>query len=421
VVVDDFEAPDLRPGWTASAAEIRRVEGPSGGALEIVGKGLARDSLSGAGVPLPIKDLRRIGAVAFRLAVPEGAAQVQVFLRKGDSFRSLEEFLEIRTRDWQEVVLPLRFMAGGSGGLLPDPSDLDRFQIQWDGPGGTVRIDDLRLLPGDRGEESWRPSEEDLLELAFGKGKGKILQGKHFSLLTASPAWQGSEATRFLADQEQGVALLESRWALRAPAGTRIPLLCANDLNESNALRSSALAAFRAKGILHSNNLDSGFEPYALTYPPPTKASLGKPGSDGMATYIGTVLRVHGNSWIVESLYWAYLRRPCPDQFRDWGRMAGKVTAEDFQDLLRGKPGRVPPWRRLLDGTASYQQLGALLTVSEFLAACHKAKLPKVWEALRAMDEPPDVQAMDVIARALDTTPEKLEEQWARWGAASWK
>ena len=39
---------------------------------------------------------------------------------------------------------------------------------------------------------------------AYGPGQGKVLAGKHFSLLSDSADWQGPEATRFLAEGHPG-------------------------------------------------------------------------------------------------------------------------------------------------------------------------------------------------------------------------
>lgn len=420
VPVDDFEGAEVKPAWSSEEADLRVVQGPTGGALEISAKGQVKDSRARASVLLPVKDLRKIGSVAFRLENPSGPASIQFFLRKGTTYRTLEEWYYVQKRDWQDVVLPLRLMAPGSSGLLPDGADLDRFEVQWVG-GGVVRIDDLRLLPGDRGEESWRPSDADLLEMAFGKGKGRVLAGKRFSILTEQSSWQGPDAAKFLSDCEAGVALLEARFGLAAPPGTRVPIFGVSDQAESVAVRGNVLAHYRAEGLFPANALDRTFEFWGIADRSLNKGMLGRPTGYGMSAYIGRALGMRHRNAIVVALYWSFQRRASEDELKNWLRSGNGVSAEDFQALLRGKPDRIPPWSRLFGDASTDQRSAALMTVTDFLAANHRSKLPRVWDALRALEGDPDSETPGAMAKALGTTAAKLEEQWMRWGATSWR
>lgn len=426
VVVDSFDAEALRPEWKADGAKIARVSEGEGGALEI-SEGVAVPPLRPAiFAPLPVRDLRRFDALAFRIRGLPAPLDLSVYLRKGETLRALEEPFVVKGDGWQDVVLPLRHMADGADGLLVDPADLDRIEFRWRSPAGAFRLDDVRLLPGTRGDESWRISDEEFLELAFGKGKGRIHRGKRFTHLSNQPEWTDAESSRFLRELEPAVAYLETRYGLKGGCDGPIRILRLRDQAEDMQAQRLFNDLFRGtrRGL---GGRDIGIGDRGLRYiGPPAKdekrEKLDAPWGGHQEDYASRFLRQQ-SGWLGNAIYWDVLRVASKERYADMRKMTfAPVFSSHFQEFLRGRASPVLPWKELLSvERQEFRETEQHITIVEFLLASHRPRLGKIWAAVQAMGGGPGEEEMDVIARVLETTPAKLEQDWAKWGAANWK
>ncbi len=423
LVLDDFEAPVLAKEWTAWRASVRRVPSGTGGALEVSGWKPEPDKDPCVEIRFPARDLRGFDALAFKAARSGGPVEMFVTLRGGEGYRMVTRRVRLDSTSG-ETVLPLRRFEEGRYGLLGSLASVDRLQFRWENPSGTVVLDDLRLVPGKRGEGSCRMTPEDWLAAGLPGGKGRALPGKALVLLTDRKEYQGPRGARVLASLEEVLPVLAERFALKPAAGEKSPFFL---VGEGPALSNlfQELARFY------------GFEREPL--PPASSycmfeaagAALNaegqyfEPAAQHQAVHLVVARSLRfstGSDWIQEALASSVGRRLAPSYFDTPGIPWRRVSAESFRLALAGSSSNLLPLSKLLtpegDKPENYIEFASL---GDYLSSRHRAKLPAAWDALRAMEEPPYEAGMKVLCGALGMTPAEFEADWMKWGAANFR
>jgi hypothetical protein len=413
-VLDDFggDSADRWKGHGLSVAEASVAEGetPSGGGILALGFETKDGRIE---KPIAVRDWRAFDALSMHVAVEADREQpLRVVLLGGTPARVFVRRFAVAPGRWRAVVLPLRDFREDGGDLLGSFASIERVRLQWDDGGGTVRVDDLRLLPGSRGTASCRKTNEDRLRLAFPKGDGRVVEGEKFSLFTNVAGLEGENAKALLARLEEGTRVAVERFGLPGEVEERVPL---------------HVFATRPEYVAFVARLADHFG-----------ASVGEPKSDGF-----TVFSTPASSWdakqgverpvfVHEAVHGLVCRAAAIGCNGNWvqegiatavqGRVHPKSVDVDFARafarLDAGEKGPFRPWKEALaerrPPMRSYPQLA---TVFEFLADEHAARLPAVWSALGRAKRPFHEDGVAVVAEALGTTPDALEASWRAWGA----
>lgn len=121
-------------------------------------------------------------------------------------------------------------------------------------------------------------------------------------------------------------------------------------------------------------------------------------------------------NWVQEALASAVQATLFPKSLESVDLAAG------FAALAKGEKGTFLPWKGLLGkphpAMGRYPQL---ITVLGFLRVKYRERLPRVWDALRALDGPVHEKALPAIAAALESTAADLERAWLDWGVGYYR
>jgi len=404
VVLVDFETGEPTDGWSFSGigvAEVRVEEGktPSGGrALTLVGEDDRQGRVGYIYRLVTVNDWRRFRAFSLHAKVEaKRAIQMRVIGWDGRGRRGILRRFTLEPGDWREVLLPLATWREEFWDYVGDFRRVAGLEVRWDEGTGEVTIDDLRLIPGTRDDESCRPTDEARMKLAFPDGKGKVLETEDLRIVTDATRFKGREGKRLLARLEEVGVLLRERYGVTGETDQRVNFL-----------------VFRKP------------EDYRAYFPRLGKefgATIREPTSDGYSALdvVGSTYSAeHGwkrpvyvtsnGNWVQEALANAVQMSIYPES-------AARVNFLSRFAARRDGVGPFEPLAKLCGtkrpGSKTYAQLA---TISDYLAERHRDKLEQVWEVVREHDKRVHEGLLDKIAAALGTTVADLQADWIAWG-----
>jgi len=411
VVLCDFEKGEPTDGWSIKTLGVAEVETPSGRGLKLIGSADPDAKYVGAiSRACDVRDWRTARAFAMRARVDaKQTVAMRVMALRDPGPGALLCRFTLAPGDWRDVVLELRDFRDDGSDQAGSFASVGRLVLRWDEGAGEVTIDDLRLLPGDRGALSCTATPEQLRRLAFGDAKARTLESDHFVLLDDVLALSDADAKKLLARLEEGLKVLSERYGVRGELGDKVPffLFATRDEYAEFVPRlgehfGATVTAPKADGYsifgmgMSSFDANQGWDRPVLVH-------------EGLHGAIHRLLGVANNSnWVQEGLAAAVQVRLHPSS------MDRKKLADSFSK--RG--GWLVPWAQCFaEPGAVLSRYPQYLSVMDFLADRHAADLPKVWDEIRALREPMHSAAPDAIAKALGTDAAKLEEEWFAWGA----
>jgi len=413
VVLCDFEKGEPTDGWTIHGPRVSPTATPYGRGLRLTwGGGEPYGSISRS---FEQRDWRMFRAISMRLCVGgDMPVQLDVSLTRTDSTASLVRRFEAQPGDWREVVLPLSdfrddgYDQAGSFARV-DCFTLHTSRVTSRAVESSVSIDDLALLPGDRGRASSSRPSPQLLQLAFGSSKVRTLESEHFLLIDDAPELRTADAKRLLARLEEGLKTLGERYGVTGDLDEKVPLLLFATRFEYQLSVPRLREHFGEKPKKPKTD---GFSRYGMSM-----AWFDEKQGWDRAVYVhetmyGVIQRRLGvlanGNWVQEGLASAVAAHLYP------ASIDRKKLAESF--AKRG--GGLVPWLDAIDWPvappATHLQL---LTIMDFLAERRRDGLPKAWDAVRAVREPLYKSAPYEIAKALGTDVATLEKEWFAWGA----
>lgn len=413
VVLCDFDKGEPADGWTFRELRVTEIATPHGRGLK-----LAADPQTPFGSmsrTVDVHDWRAFRAFSMRVRV-ETSDAIELRLMLDDSRRGarLVRRFTIEPGDWRDVVVPLKDFRGDGKDQAGTFAQLDRLVIQWIGLVDVIKdavtIDDLALLPGDRGVLSCCMTPEDVQRLAFPDAKSRRLESEHFLLVDDVPALVDADAKKLLAHLEEGLALMGERYGVTGGLGDKVPFVLFATRDEYTAFVPRLGERFgatvtppKADGFSILGMGMGWFDP---------KQGWDRPVfvHEGLHGAIHRLLAVGSNGNLVqEGLAAAVQARLHP------GSLDRKELAESF--AKRGD--WLVPWADCFaEPRVPLNRYPQLLSIMDLLAEKHRDALPKVWDAVRALREPLHKSAPEAIAKALGTDAAKLEEEWWGWGAA---
>jgi hypothetical protein len=418
VVIDDFEAGALDAGWKLEGGGMQRVAAGAGGALELAGG--PPEGYGTASRPLPVKDLRGFASLSFKTE-SSGPGQGQIVLLGASGERGRYRAFDF-PGGTKEHTFPLAWFQRSVRGMRGDMAAMDRIRIRAGSKDGSLRIDDLRLLPGDRPDAGERGTVEEWTKVAFPDGKARAVAGRLFTLVTDVKDFAGPGGGKLLSKMDEGPKTLASSFRIEAPAKTRFVFLLFSDKARLQKFRGDMLDAFGetrdGAEIGDVVVFDDGVASHAggAGGPSPTLIGYG-----ATAPLIAARLQVEAGSTWFHQVGRAVMRR------LDAGLYATNLPAgadalvpSAFESFLGGGTGRLPRLAQLPEAHHVGLFPAASTSFFEFLEAKHKPKLPAVWDAVARAEVPVEKGAVELIAKTLGTTPEDLEKDWAKWGAANW-
>jgi hypothetical protein len=411
VVLCDFEKGEPVDGWNIKTLTVAEVETPTGRGLKLVGAADADAKYVGSiSHACDVHDWRTARAFAMRARVDaKQPVEMRVIALRDPGPGALLRRFTLPPGDWRDVVLELRDFRDDGSDQAGSFASVGRIVLRWDEGAGEVTIDDLRLLPGDRGALSCTATPEQLSQLAFGAAKARTLESDHFVLIDDVLALSDADAMKLLARLEEGLKVLSERYGLRGELGDKVPFF---------------LFATRDEYAEFVPRLG---EHFGATVTPPkadgysifgmgmgwfdAKQGWNRPVfvHEGLHGAIHRLLGVANNSnWVQEGLASAVQVRLHPSS----------VDRKKLADSFAKRGGWLIPWAQCFaEPGALLSRYPQYLSVMDFLADQHAADLPKVWDAIRALREPMHKAAPAAIATALGTDAAKLEEEWFAWGA----
>ena len=423
VVLEDFDAPEPPPGITSWDLKTRRVEAGGGGALELSGWSGKDGRDAGLRIPVTVSDWRKFEALAIGVTTTAGTLDVEIDLRNAGESRLLFRMARLPPEAGRgaELRIPLRDFCDESWGLVASLAAVQSVDIRFPAGSGTVVLDDIRLLPGSRGEAGSRYTLEDWKALGFQRKACRTLVSKSFALLTDSKTYQGTRGTKLLGQMEAGVRTLASRYGVKAVSRERMPVLLFDRPGDYGAFYSRVTETFRGKAqaadseagaallgvaVLPNEPLRGVYEPVAV--------------HEALHLVIRDSLRLATSGpWIQEGLACAVERQFYPEYFDQRFR---RVSREAFQAYLRDGSGSLLPLGKVLaQKSVPYFDYTEILTIFDYLAERHKGRLDGVWDAVRRLGKDPDEAGMDAILGAVGMTLEEFEKDWARWGATAYR
>jgi hypothetical protein len=424
LVLDDFEAPALKAGWSGLRASVKRADVAGGGALEVSGWSAGADEDSAAILSLAGLDLRKYGKIAWQCSSTEGPLSGQVLFRYGKGCRILWSKWTAARGEGASVELPLAWFDDADRGLCAPLTGATSVELRWRKGAGRVLIDDLRLLPPAKGEPGPRPRIQDYLALAFEKGDGKSVESRNLALLTDIPELQGAKGQRMLAKLEEGITALSERFALKGAMESKGVVVVFRGMADADAF-----------GARLAQRMGQEWSPI-----PDGTAALGRFGlaltwlADGNSPYLPALaheamhpvvqrlLLLESNTWVQEGVVTSIHRRLYEDYY---AAMKGKfrpISADSFRLALKGESSNLKPLSKFLtQGGFGFDEFIQLGSVFDYLAAKHRSSLPKVWEALRALEDPPAARGLPAVAGAVGLTADEFEADYVKWGATGYR
>jgi hypothetical protein len=406
VVLCDFDVGEPTDGWTMRKLVVAEIETPHGRGLKLACPDATGGFLHRA---TGVRDWRRFRAFSMRARVDStDAVEMRVQAIRSGGGRLLRRFT-LAPGEWRDVVLPLEEFRNDGEDASGAFAEVDRVLLRWDKGQGDVSIDDLRLLPGDRGALSCTKTPEAWRRLAFGDAKARCTEGAHFVVLDDAAAMKDEDARRLVARLEEGLTVLADRYGVAGELDDKVPfcVFSSRPEYEDFARRlgehfGATVAAPKADGFSIFGVGMSAYDP-AKGWDRPVFVH------EAMHGAIERLLRVGSNgNWIQEGLASAVQARLHPESL-DRAKLA---------DGFAKRGGPIAPWAQLFaKPRAALTDYAALASVVDFLAERHRDALPKAWDAVRAVRKPLHAEAMPAIAAAIGVDPAKLEEEWFAWGA----
>jgi hypothetical protein len=406
VVLIDFDHREPADGWSMGLiglSELTLPEGSapaSGGALKLIRSedGPKASYLHRA---VDVHDWRRFRALRFHAKVETDIPVAMRIIAIDDRRpRGVLKRFTLKPGDWRDVVLPLSEWRADNYDQRGDFAKVDRFLLRWEKGAGEVTLDDVWLVPGDRGERSCRPTVAERLALAFPDGGGRAVEGDHFVLLTDVRRLAGRDGKKLLRRLEEGLQVLTDELGLPGEVEEPVPFVVFEKEADYRAF-------FPRLGDHYGAGIDA---PKADGF-----SVLGVSGSswdrrqgwkrpvyvhEAMHSAIEQLLGLASNgNWIQEALASAVQVRVDPETLT-------------VKDLVGGSV----PWAELFadrrPGIARYPQL---LSIVEYVAASHAEKLPALWAAVHESGRPVNESIPPEMAKALGKSLADLETDWRAW------
>ena len=418
-VLVDLDTGEPADGWKAGGlglAETTVADGatPSGGrALTLVAQGERKNGRIGfARTATAITDWRSYRALSFHAKVAADApVQMRVMGYRAPGPAALLKRFTLEPGDWREVVLPLSEFREDAIDQICDFSRIDVLLFRWDVTPGRVTVDDIALLPGDRGEASSLPTTAERLALAFPSGDGRAYESDDFLLLTNAPKLDDESAQKLLARCAEGLAVLRDVYRVDGEMGDPAPLLVFATRDEYVAYHERlgkryriGISRPRAAGLSVLGRATSSWSD-DFGWDRPTFVH------EAMHAALHRLLGVTtATNWLQESLANGVQVRLYPDS-------ASSVDFAGAFEQFAEREGMFLPFDELFarkDAPSSYY--AQYLTIAEFLADRHRDALPRVWAGVRKMSGRVHEKAPATIAWSLERDPARLEAEWAAWG-----
>jgi len=410
-VLFDFEKGEPTDGWRARKLTMKAIATPHGRGLQLSAAGDEKASNVGSiEHESSVRDWRTFRAFAMQVRVDatSAAAMRVIAVGAGGRGRLLRRFT-VEPGDWREIVLELKDFRDDGEDQAGSFADVDRVVLRWDAGRGDASIDDLRLLPGDRGEQSCAPTSDDWLHLAFGGTKARRTEGDHFVVLDDVAALTDADAKRIVDRLEEGLKILADRYGVVGELGTKIPLFVFATRTEYEEFIPRLGEHFGATVDAPTADGFGIFGVAMSSWDPKQGWDRSVYVHEAMHAAIHRRLAVASNgNWIQEAPANAVQARIHPDSL-DRARLA---------DGFAKRAGAVEPWAKLFAAPkARMSQYPSLLSVMDFLAETRRESLARIWSAVRALDRPLHVAAPEAIAKTLGVDVAKLEDEWFAWGA----
>lgn len=419
VVLCDFDADDTADHWRRKGIGVEEITIPedatvSGGrALRLHGSG-NRGSIE---QEIDVPDWRRFRALSIYVeATGTEGIEMRVRARSGRGHASMLKRFTVTPGPWREIVLPLAQWREDTYDQVSDFSHITRVEVQMDQGKGTVAIDDLRLLPGDRGNESCLPMKEDWLSLAFPNVDGRSYANDHFLLLTNARRVDKRAAKKLLARLDEGYALLLERYGVPGDVEGPVPVFFFATKAQYQTFFERLGDHFRVNiGAPESSGyscLGVGASFYDRKYGWDRPAFV----HEAMHAVLHRLLGLASNgNWIQEGLATAVQVQLYP-----WA-VDTDMLLKHLGDLSKEeKGGFLPLADLLLMKRPSMKNYAQLVTVMEFLVERYAERLADVWKAVRATQTPIRTSGADALLETLDTDMPELHEEYVQWGT-QWK
>lgn len=413
VVLLDFETGEPADGWKRKSLGLQEasVEGkptPSGG--RVLG---LRGTDKGGHIyrPISVSDWRPFRALSFFAKVDAAKPiQMRVLAVEADNFRSRLKRFELQPGDWREVVLPLSSFRWDFKRPAARIDHIGRILFQWDKGEGTVFLDDVRLLPGERGNASWLPTEEERLALVFPDGDGHLLRSESFVLLTDVDAVDEKLAGPLFERLEKGLALLRDRYAVPGELPERVPICL---LAEKEDFQELYPRVGRHYGADCSAPTSDGFS--ALGYSGTTwdpKQGVERPVlvHEAMHGALERLILVGSDgNWIQEALANGVQLSIHPEAL---GLDLGKA----FRDRQSGKGNFISLSQLVSTKRPGMKHYAQLATIFEFLAEEHPKALPGFWTQVLQSWKKPHESGPAALEGVLEKPLEQIGVEWLAWG-----
>jgi hypothetical protein len=316
---------------------------------------------------------------------------------------------ELKPGGWREVVLPLKDFRENTRDQVCGFDRIDQFMLKWDQFPGAVTIDDLRLLPGDRGEQSCLPTQQDHMRLAFPSGGARAHASKHFLLLTNRPEVD-KNGTKLLARFEEGLEYLRTRFHIEPAEDDPAPVYiystqeqmhkCIRRLGERYGVGIDIASKLTASAYLSRAVCcyisDWGWDrPSFLNYA--MKAALYR--SLGVSTQ---------PNWVSSGLANAVQIHLHPDLLEN---------VNPYRLFRRRELGEGPllEWD-LLFASGGVKNKLQYATIFEYFADAHGDRLPEFWKQVRASTDPLHEHLPGAMATLAGLSLEEMEKAWLQWG-----
>lgn len=413
VVLDDFES-GTTTNWTAVNVTARRVsvargDTLSGGAaLELAG---FKDG-SFVHRAVATHDWRRFGALSLHAAVEAAApVELRVVALEGNGPRAWTARLRLNPGGWREVLLPLaRFRWDND--QVADFGRIDRVALRWERGAGAVQLDDLRLLPGSRGEGSARLSLDERMTLAFPAGGGEAFESEHFVVLTDVPKLQTRDTRKLLKRLEEGLQLLHDRYGVGGELEEKVAFHVFRTRPAYRGFFQRLGDHYQATIALPTSDGYSVLDTSASFYDPAQGWDRPVYVHEVMHPVLCQLLRLPTNgNWLQEAL------AACVQAALHPKTLSRPRVADSFAKLATGQAGEFVPWEKLFamprPPTGRY---GELVSIIEFLREQHRDALPKIWTAVREQPSGAKPMTINTIAGLLKQDVQAMEQSWLVWG-----